>query len=110
MPRRPRIHFKGAIFHVIIRGNNGRKIFHDAQDYKKYISLLAEYIAIPGNLYFILAYALMNTHVHLLIEVRDRPLSELMKIVQQRYTQYYHKKYNTSGHIFQGRYKAFIVE
>ena len=57
-----------------------------------------------------LAYALMSNHLHILIEVKDVELSKIMKLVQQRYTQYYNKKYDTCGHVFQGRFKALLVD
>ncbi|MCR3921693.1 MAG: transposase [Firmicutes bacterium] len=107
MPRRPRIHYPGAIYHVIARGNNQKNIFVDAADYLKYLFICKDYLSSLN--YYVLAYALMGNHLHILIEVCEQPLSQFMKIVQQRYTQYFNKKYKTSGHVFQGRYKAFLV-
>lgn len=107
MPRHPRIHYPGAIYHVMVRGNNQKDIFITQEDYKKYLLICREYLTVMP--FYVLAYCLMRNHIHLLIEVDDLPLSSLMKNVQQRYTQYFNKKYDTSGHLFQGRYKALLV-
>jgi len=108
MARKPRIHFAGAFYHVIARGNRGAKVFKTAQDYRLYLRFLKEYKKrYPFLLY---AYVLMPTHVHLLIEVQDTPLSKIMQSLQFRYTRHYNLKYRTWGHLFQGRYKAILCE
>ena len=77
MARKPRVHFPGALYHVIARGNRRQEIFIDNQDYERYLNFLKEY---KEKYDFILyAYALMPNHVHLLIEVREAPLSRLMQ-------------------------------
>lgn len=108
MPRHPRIHYPGAVFHVIARGNNQNNIFHDQTDFRKYLLILKE--TLTKMPFYVLAYALMNNHIHILIEVNEVELSKIMKLVQQRYTQYYNKKYGTYGHVFQGRFKALLVD
>ena len=66
MPRHPRIHYSGAVFHVIARGNNQSDIFHDQADFQKYLLILKETLRkIP---FYVLAYALMSNHLHILIE------------------------------------------
>jgi len=108
MTRKPRVHFPGAFYHVIARGNGGQKIFRDKQDYKSYLSFLKEYKA---RFHFVLyAYTLMPNHLHLLLEMSETPLSRLMQILQFRYTRNYNIKYKKWGHLFQGRYKAIVCE
>jgi putative transposase len=108
MTRKPRVHFPGAFYHVIARGNGGQKIFRDKQDYKGYLSFLKEYKA---RFHFLLyAYTLMPNHLHLLLEMSETPLSRLMQILQFRYTRNYNIKYKKWGHLFQGRYKAILCE
>jgi len=68
MARKPRVHFAGAFYHVIARGNKGVKVFKTAQDYKLYLRFLKEYK--KRYPFFLYAYVLMPTHVHLLIEVQ----------------------------------------
>ena len=108
MARKPRVHFAGAFYHVIARGNKGAKVFKSAQDYRFYLRFLKDYKnRYPFLLY---AYVLMPTHVHLLIEVGEIPLSTIMQSLQFRYTHHYNLKYRTWGHLFQGRYKAILCE
>jgi REP element-mobilizing transposase RayT len=77
MARKPRVHFAGAFYHVIARGNKGAKVFKSAQDFKLYLSFLKDYKKrYPFLLY---AYVLMPSHVHLLIEVQEAPLSKIMQ-------------------------------
>jgi putative transposase len=108
MARKPRVHFAGAFYHVIARGNKGTRVFKTVQDYKLYLRFLREYKKrYPFLLY---AYVLMPSHVHLLIEVLETPLSKIMQSLQFRYTRHYNLKYRTWGHLFQGRYKAILCE
>jgi REP element-mobilizing transposase RayT len=108
MARKPRIHFPGAFYHVIARGNRGQKIFRDDQDYERYLSFLKEY---KTRFRFLLyAYTLMPTHIHILLEVSETPLSRLMQILQFRYTRNFNIKYKKWGHLFQGRYKAILCD
>lgn len=108
MSRKPRIEFPGAFYHVLARGNNKQDIFRNKQDYRVYIDRLNKY---HKRYKFILyAYVLMANHVHLLIETDMIPLSKIMQGLQQSYTSYFHKKYKTVGHLFQGRYKAILCQ
>jgi putative transposase len=108
MARKPRILFPGAFYHVIARGNGGQKIFRDSQDYERYLSYLREYRVRFGFLLY--AYALMPTHIHLLLEMNETPLSKLMQILQFRYTRNFNIKHKNWGHLFQGRYKAILCD
>lgn len=108
MPRKPRIEFPGALYHVIARGNHQNQIFLMPKDYQKYLSLVRRYKErYDFQLY---AYALMSNHLHLLIETADAPLSKIMQGLQQTYTQFFNWKYGKVGHLFQGRYKAIICQ
>jgi putative transposase len=108
MARKPRIHFPGALYHVIARGNRRERIFRDEKDYQLYLKFLREYKDHYG--FYLYAYTLLPTHVHLLIEVGDYPLSRLMQNLQFRYTRNFNIKYKNYGHLFQGRYKAILCE
>ncbi len=90
------------------RGNNKQVIFKDEQDYRIYVNRLKKY---HERYKFILyAYVLMSNHIHLLIETGMTPLSKIMQGIQQSYTAYFHKKYNSVGHLFQGRYIAILCQ
>ena len=93
---------------MIVRGNKGQKVFRQEADLKLYLRLLGEYKEVFD--FVLCAYALMPTHVHLLAEARDKPLSGLMQRLQFRYTRNYNIRYRTWGHLFQGRYKAILCE
>lgn len=108
MPRQPRIHSPGLLYHVICRGNQKMPVFLDDQDFRAYLARIAEsHAEFPFRLY---AYALMGNHVHLLMEAGKQPIAKPMQIIQQRYTQYFNKKYDKIGHIFHGRYKAIVCD
>lgn len=108
MARKPRIEFEGALYHVITRGNQKQRIFKNKEDYAKYLEILADYK--EKHKYFLYAYALMNNHVHLLVETQEVPLSKILQGINQRYTMYFNWKYRTLGHLFQGRYKAILCD
>ena len=108
MARKPRIHFSGACYHVVARGNRRQKIFLQESDYRMYLRFLKEY---KQQCRFILfAYILMPDHFHFLLEVNGTPLSRLMQGLQLRYSRNFNLKYRKKGHLFQGRYQAVLYE
>ena len=94
---------------MIARGNQRRKTFWVKEDYLKYLKLLGERLeAHEIRLY---AYCLMPNHVHLLVEQGgEYPLSRYMHRLQTAYTQYFNRRHKKIGHLFQGRYKAIVVD
>ncbi len=108
MARKPRIEYEGAFYHVITRGNQRQKIFKGEIDYKKYLEILSRYKS--QYKFFLYSYALMNNHVHLLVETQEIPLSKILQGINQSYTMYFNKRYKTVGHLFQGRYKAILCD
>lgn len=108
MARKPRIHYSGACYHVICRGNQGQRIFRDAADHQRYVQLLQAGRERYG--FRLYAYVLMPNHIHHLIEVGPTPLSKIMQNILFRYTRYWNRRYRKIGHLFQGRYKAILCE
>ena len=108
MARRPRIHHGGGVYHVMLRGNGGQAIFFTEADRYHFYLLLQEGIFRFGHR--IHAYCLMNNHVHLAIQVGEKPLSKIMQNVAFRYTRWINRQQKRVGHLFQGRYKAILVE
>jgi len=108
MPRKPRIEYNGAFYHVITRGNQRQKTFKDQADFEKYLQILAIY----KNRYHyrLYTYVLMDNHVHLLIETGETPLSKILQGINQSYTLYFNRLYRTVSHLFQGRYKAILCD
>lgn len=106
MARPTRVHFPGAVYHVIARGNNRESVFLSDADKSYYLKLLARYkLKYPYSLY---AYILMDNHLHLLLAVKEQPLARIMQGIQQSYTQYFNKVHARVGHVFQQRYKALL--
>ncbi|HEY7370311.1 MAG TPA: transposase [Thermoanaerobaculia bacterium] len=108
MPRVPRIDFPGAIHHVIVKGNEGKEIYRDDEDRKTYLHLLRRYH--ERYRFGLLAYCLMGTHAHLAIETGETPLSRVMQAFQTAYAQAFNTRHGREGHVFVGRYKAFLVQ
>jgi putative transposase len=109
MPRIPRGESAGGIYHIINRGNMRMEVFNNRDDYEYFLELLKQ--ASKRENVEIHAYCLMPNHFHLLLVPKEaNSLSRFMQWVMTSYVRYYHKKNKTSGHIWQGRYKSFIVE
>jgi len=86
MPRKTRAEVEGGLYHVITRGNNRRRIFNSADDFQKFLSLLAiQKIKLP---FFLYAYCLMSNHVHLLIERKTDAVGRIMHRLLTGYAQY----------------------
>lgn len=108
MARKSRIEFEGGFYHVIVRGNQRQKVFWQEKDFLKYLEILKDY---KDRYDFLLhAYVLMETHVHLLLETGQVPLSKILQGINQRFTMYFNWSRGTVGHLFQGRYKAILCD
>ena len=108
MARPLRIEYPGAIYHVMARGNRGHAIFKDDMDRKRFLETLEESCEKSG--WLVHAYVLMANHYHLLVETPEGNLVAGMKWLQGTYTQRYNGRHEVFGHLFQGRYKAVVVE
>ena len=108
MARKPRVYYPGAVYHVTLRGNAGQAIFLDNRDRTRFYLLLQE--GIERFRHRIHAFCLMSNHVHLAIQVGDVPLSRIIQNLSFRYTRWINWRQGRSGHLFQGRYKAVLVD
>ena len=108
MARKPRLHIPGGLYHVILRGNGGNDIFFSDIDRLYFESLVGEGIKRFGHR--IHAYCWMKNHAHMAIQVGRVPLSKIIQNLSFRYTRYINKKMGQFGHLFQGRYKAILVD
>lgn len=108
MSRQLRLEFPGAVYHVMSRGNNKQNIFLDRGDNELLLSILKE-VTERFN-WLCHSYCLMKSHNHLLLETPEANLSLGMKRLNSIYAQEFNKKYNRVGHVFQGRYKAILVQ
>jgi REP element-mobilizing transposase RayT len=108
MARLPRIEYPGALYHVITRGNNRQTIFKDDDDRIFHLKKLAFYC--KEKRAHLLCYCLLLNHVHLLLETPEGNLSKLMQPFQTSYTAYFNRRHSQTGHVFEQRYKAFLVD
>jgi putative transposase len=108
MARHPRIFAPGLVHHVIARGNRRSEIFLSSRDFLAYLARLRRY-GLQRQI-VVLAYCLMPNHVHLLIQQAALSPDKFMQGIQQSYTHYFNRTYQTVGHVFQGRYKAFLCQ
>lgn len=108
MARKPRIHVAGALYHVILRGNNRQPIFCDDADRRKLEELIANGAQRFG--YRLFAYCWMGNHIHAAIRVNEVSLTAVMHNLGFRYTGYFNFRHKRIGHLFHGRYKAILVD
>ena len=109
MPRKPRIHLPGLPQHVIQRGNNREPCFYATSDYVSYLQTLGD--ALVQESCQLHAYVLMTNHVHLLVTPDvSYGISRLMQSVGHRYVKYINRTYHRTGTLWEGRYKASLID
>lgn len=108
MARPLRIAYPGAYYHVTSRGNERKDVFKSRRDREKFLEYLASATERYGAA--IHAYCLMSNHYHLLLETPEGNLSQVMRHINGAYTTYFNVKRKRAGHLFQGRFKAILVE
>jgi len=108
MARPLRIQFENAYYHVTCRGNTGQVIFSNDADRSAFLDLLERSTDIYQT--EILAYVLLSSHFHLFVKTPLGNLQEFMRHFNISYTSYYNWKHNRRGHLYQGRYKSFLVD
>jgi REP element-mobilizing transposase RayT len=108
MARPLRIEYAGAWYHVTSRGNERREIFRDDKDRMRFLEALRE--SIERFKVEVHCYVLMSNHFHFLLRTREANLSRFMQRFNTAYTVYYNLRYHRAGHLYQGRFKAVVVE
>lgn len=109
MPRIPRGLADDSIYHVINRGNGGQVVFQKDKDYEAFVNLMKE--AKIRYAVKIFAYCLMPNHFHIVVMPhQSEDLSKWMQWLLTSHVRRFHKHYGTSGHIWQGRYKSFLIQ
>lgn len=106
--RKKRIWFPGALYHIVTRGNHQGDIFRECADYVKYLNILQD--TKERHPFVLYSYCLMTNHVHLQLKTFDHEIWLIMKYINLLYTKYFNEKYGLTGHLFQGRYYAEIIE
>ena len=109
MPRTARIVVPGLPYHITQRGNYRQNVFEDDEDRLSYLSWIGDYSK-KYNL-SIFAYCLMDNHVHFIVIPREEDsLAKVFSISHMRYSQYFNKKKNASGHLWQGRFYSCVMD
>ena len=108
MARPLRISYPGAFYHITSRGNEQKTVYRNIRDREKFL----EYLGSATERYdaVIHVYCLMDNHYHLLLETPSGNLSKIMAHINGAYTTYFNTKRGRFGHLFQGRYKAILVD
>ena len=108
MTRKPRLHVPGGAYHVVLRGNGGQDIFFADADRRHFYRLIDE-----GRQRFdyrVHGFCLMRNHAHLVIQVGEEALPRPLQNLSARYTGWVNRRQARRGHLFQGRYKALLVD
>lgn len=108
MARKPRIHLTDGFYHVIFRGNGGQNVFLADEDRYRFFLLLQE--GTCRFQYRVHAFCFMTNHIHLVVQVGSIPLSRGMQNLSFRYTRWINWRGKRTGHLFQGRYKALLID
>ena len=108
MPRHPRVHAQGLLYHVMARGNDGRKVFLEDSDCEAFLDGLA--VVRKRYPCYLYAYVLMSNHFHLLLEVQQASTARVLQSLLTGYTRRFNRTHRHQGHLFQGRYKAIVCD
>jgi len=105
---RYRTEYPGAYYHVIQRGNNREHIFNGDGDKGVFLGKAGALKAAYD--FKLLGYVLMDNHYHFLVQTGEKPLSEIMHRLNSFYSHNFNRRYSRSGHVFEGRYKAGLIQ
>ena len=108
MPRQARLDVPGALHHIMVRGANQSAIFEDEQDRARFLERLGEKVTeARASVY---AWALMDTHAHILFKSGQEGISAVMRKLLTWYAQYYNRRHRRRGHLFENRYKSILCD
>jgi putative transposase len=108
MPRQPRLHVPGGLYHAVLRGNHRQTIFGESDDFLAFEEILAHALERYGATLH--AYCWMTNHAHLAVQVDAAPLGSVMRLLASRYARRKQRPVPTTGHLFERRYRARLVD
>lgn len=108
MPRQSRIDTPGALHHIIVRGNEKRRIFEDNSDRQKFLIRLGGILIKTDTICY--AWALIPNHFHLLLRTGNVPIATVMHRLLTGHAVYFNKRHHRYGHLFQNRYKSILCQ
>jgi REP element-mobilizing transposase RayT len=108
MPTKKRITVPGALSHIMARGIDGLTLFREDVDRHYFLDRLAGQLARTS--YICYGWVLMSNHYHLVLRCSERPLDEVMRVVNSQYAKYFNGKYSRHGYLFQDRFKSIVTQ
>jgi putative transposase len=108
MPRQSRIDAPGALYHIIARGNENRKLFEDKKDYQEFLARLGDILTHTQTICY--AWALIPNHFHLFLRTSTVSIATIMRRLLTRYAIYFNRRHRRYGHLFQNRYKSILCQ
>ena len=108
MSRPPRIEIPDGVYHIVARGNERKTIYRDDVDHARFLETLRGTADRHG--WRVLAYCLMSNHYHQLLSTPNANLARGMRDLNGGYAQAFNRRHGRDGHLFQGRYKAVLVQ
>jgi REP-associated tyrosine transposase len=108
VPRKPRLHLPGGLYHVVLRGNGRQPIFRTNDDRWQWQSFLG--LGLARYQHRVHAYCWMSNHIHMAIQAGAEPLAGFMRFVASRYARYFNRETGRPGHLFERRYRAILVQ
>jgi len=108
MPRKPRLHVPGGLFHIVLRGNGRQDIFFDDHDRRLWEQYLQA--GLNRHAHRIHAYCWMTNHIHMAIQAHTTPLARFVGTLSSRYAKAVNRKLGRSGHLFERRYRSTLVQ
>lgn len=108
MPRQARLDAPGALHHIMVRGINRSNIFDDDQDKVRFLEHFGQNVT-DGKC-FVYAWVLMSNHAHILFKSGKEGISAVMRKLLTWYAQYYNRRHNRTGHLFENRYKSILCD
>jgi REP element-mobilizing transposase RayT len=108
MARMARERCQSCVYHIVLRGINRQDIFYDDDDFQRFLETIEQKKS--ESQFELYGYCLMSNHVHLLVREKSDKISRIMSRIGTSYAWWYNRKYDRSGHVFQGRYSSECVE
>lgn len=108
MVRPLRMDYPNTFYHVLSRGNERREIFRNEKDHHRFLETLGRMV--ERFKLEVHAYVLMKNHFHLLVQTKEANLSRALQWLEVSYSVWFNRRHHRSGHLFQGRFKNFLIE
>ncbi len=108
MPRRPRNQLPGGVFHITARGVEGRRIFLDDDDRCRFLLYLEQTTNLWG--WRVIAWCLMSTHYHLVVQAEREQMSLAVHRLNCLYAMYFNRRNDRRGHLFENRFSSWVVQ